>query len=183
MIANSQQSDCAMIASVLRFNLSLPLALLLVNAAHAASPTCIPFIDAFAKMQKVPVHQYMTEDRGFPKGEIRRSEMIALNGHVYIRVNGTWQLSPMTPEDRQKMTADSVNEKNVTCSTTAGEVNGQAATVYTAHRQDEDTKIETHLWVSKTNGLPLKQETDVGGRIYSTIRYEYTNVQVPPGVK
>lgn len=166
----------------IEFNPSLPLALLLVTTAHAASPTCAPFIDAFVKMQKVPVHQYMTETRD-PKGQARQSEMVAINGHVYIQVNGAWRLSPMTPEDRQKMTVDSVNDKNVTCSAAAGEVKGQAATVYTAHKQNEDTKVDTHLWVSKTNGLPLKQESDVDGKVYSTIRYEYTNVQVPPGVK
>ena len=96
---------------IIAFNLSVQVAVVLVNSAHAASPTCALFIDAFAKMQKVPVHQYMTEARSTPKAETRQSEMVAINGRVYIQVNGTWQFSPMTPEDRQKMTVDSVNDK------------------------------------------------------------------------
>ena len=62
-------------------------------------------------------------------------------------------------------------------------VGGEAAAVYSAHSENEDVKSDGQVWISK-NGLPLREELDIDigdpGKMHHSIRYEYSNVQVPP---
>ena len=76
------------------------------------------------------------------------------------------------------------NAKNVSCKYLRDEsVKGESAAVYSTHNENEDTKEDGQVWVSKSKGLPLRQEEDVdigyGDKRHHSTRYEYTNVQAP----
>jgi hypothetical protein len=130
----------------------------------------------------------MTETAG---AKARTSELIYVNGKSYIQVAGKWMVSPMTPvkmaENRKETEAD--EEKTMTCRVVRDEaVNGEAATLYTAHQANPDEKSDAQIWISKSRGVPLKLEMDLdvggtAGKSHRTMRYEYNNVQAPAGVQ
>ncbi len=88
---------------------------------------------------------------------------------------------------RKETEAD--EEKTMTCRLVRDEaVNGEAAALYTAHQQNPDVKSDSQIWISKSKGVPLKLEMDMdvggaAGKSHRTMRYEYTNVQAPAGLK
>jgi outer membrane lipoprotein-sorting protein len=84
------------------------------------------------------------------------------------------------------MIADLTEEKNSvkqTCSVGGDEpVNGQPATVYEAHIDNQGEKSDNKLWVSKATGLPVKSEARMReGTITQTFRYD--GVEAPAGVR
>jgi hypothetical protein len=163
-------------------------AVVLAGPMFAADPACKFLADANTKIYSVPTHIYMTETAG---GKTRTSELIYLNNKTYLQVGGKWQVSPQTPsqmaEIRKETEADA--EKTMTCHLVRDEpVNGEAAALYTAHQQNPDEKSDSQLWISKSKGVPLKLEMDMdvggaSGKSHRSMRYEYTNVQAPSGVK
>jgi hypothetical protein len=66
-------------------------------------------------------------------------------------------------------------------------VNGEPAAVYSPHSEREDLEIKSdgQLWISKSRGLPLRQELEImesGDKPdvnHHSIRYESTNVRPP----
>jgi len=57
--------------------------------------------------------------------------------------------------------------------------------VYGTHseRAKPDVKSDGQIWISKSKGLPLKDEIDIssdGFKNHHSTRYEYANVQAPP---
>jgi hypothetical protein len=77
------------------------------------------------------------------------------------------------------------NAKNLSCHFVRDEaVNGEGAALYSTHEESEHGKSDNQIWVSKSKGLILRQETDldtggVNGKSHSSFRYEYSNVQAP----
>ena len=59
------------------------------------------------------------------------------------------------------------------------------AAVYQTHNESEEMKADARTWVA--DGLVLRQEEDMdageGMKRHMSIRYDYTNVQPPAGVK
>ncbi|MEO5558639.1 MAG: hypothetical protein ABIO49_02715 [Dokdonella sp.] len=67
-------------------------------------------------------------------------------------------------------------------------VNGEAAAVYAGHSETEDSQSDTQTWISASRGLPLLTELDIdlgdaGGKKHTSMRYDYSDVQSPAGVK
>ena len=66
-------------------------------------------------------------------------------------------------------------------------VAGAAAAVFTSHTGNEGVKADARIWVAKGSGLVLRveEDRDTGGgdKAHVSIRYDYTNVQAPAGVK
>jgi outer membrane lipoprotein-sorting protein len=152
---------------------------LTISAADAADSGCKPTAEANAKILSVPTHIYMTDTAG---GKTRSDEIIYLNNKTYVQVNGAWHVNDTTDEERKETLAP---DPNTTCRVVRDEsVNGEAATVYSLHRQTADDKSDSEMWVSKSRGVPLKlqMDMDVGGaagKSHRTMRYEYTNVHAP----
>jgi hypothetical protein len=101
-------------------------------------------------------------------------------------VNGKWSLSPIsTDELKQLEQRNRKNAKNLSCHYVRDEsVNGQSAAVYSAHSESEHGKDDSQIWLSKSAGLILRQETDLdtgraGGTIHMSVRYDYRDVQAP----
>lgn len=59
-------------------------------------------------------------------------------------------------------------------------VNGEAATLYSMHREYGEVKEDPQMWVSRSTGLLLRVEEDVEGvkaKEHRSTRFEYGNVR------
>ncbi len=164
--------------------------ILVAGSALAADSTCKYLADANSKIYTIPTHMFMTETASYTGGKAQSSELIYLNNKTYFQVNEKWSVSPATPEKMQEIRKESEAQNlKMTCRVVRDEaVNGEPSTLYSGHKQDPDEKIDTQIWISKSRGVPLKLETDMdvgggaAGKSHRSIRYEYKNVQAPPGV-
>jgi outer membrane lipoprotein-sorting protein len=158
-------------------------AVLASSSVNAADSGCKPTSEANAKILSIPTHLYMTDTAG---GKTRSSETIYLNNKTYFQVNSGWKATPLTDQAKKETAA---LDPAATCRVVRDEaVNGEAATVYSIHRQTADDKSDSQMWVSKSRGVPLKLEMDIdvggtAGKSHRTIRYEYTNVKAPASVQ
>jgi hypothetical protein len=152
-------------------------------AVSVVDPACKPVFDANHKTLDTPNHMYT--DRPGGDGNRATGEMITINGERYIQVKGAWRKSPMTVAATKAQEEENIkNAKVLSCKKTGDDsVNGEPATVYTEHSENDDTKSDGKIWVSKSRGLLLKEELvlDSGdaGKQQVSIRYEYGNVKAP----
>ena len=161
-----------------------------ISGVLGADAACKPAADAYIKLTTTPVHEYMSETAAYTGGKTRTSELVYVNHLTYIQVGGRWLVSPMGEKDRQKM-RDAANDpkRSATCKVLGDEaVSGEAAVMYSIHQQTGENQIDTRVWISRTRGLPLKDERnmDVGGmagKSHRATRYDYANVQAPAGVR
>jgi hypothetical protein len=63
-------------------------------------------------------------------------------------------------------------------------VSGEAAMVYSVHREYDEVKEDGQMWVSKSTGLPLRTEQDFdnkGNKVkeHRSTRFEYSNIRPP----
>ncbi len=169
-------------------------ALLAASSVRAADAACKFLGEANAKIYGLPTHMYQSETAVYTGGKTRTNELIYFNNKTYIQVGGKWTVSPATPQKMAEAQADAqkeaqANEAGMTCKILRDEpVNGEAATVYSAHNKTPDATTGSTIWISKSKGVPLKLEMDMDvggaqGKSHRSIRYEYTNVQAPAGVK
>lgn len=167
------------------------IAALAPRATHAQKDvaSCKPVLDAVVKQRATSFHAYMTLPATLPGAKPEQSEMIAAGGQDYILVNGHWKRSPMDQAAMVKQEQENIRDaKAYSCKRLRDEsVGGAPAVVYAAHSENEDTKSDAQVWVAKSTGLVLRNEvdlsTDGGAPDHLSTRYEYTNVQVPAGVK
>jgi hypothetical protein len=151
--------------------------------AHAAD-SCQPVFDAIAKLITTPSHSYTTSTAA-NGGKTRTAETIMTQGKKYIRGNGKWMDTSVTTAEVLEQERE--NEKNgkATCQLLRSEaVNGEAAVVYSLSRQTAGFKEDAQIWISKSTGIPLREEQDVDmggeiGKAHNSARFEYGNVQPP----
>ena len=171
---------------------SLFAAALLCSAAFVLSPAaraqgdCKPVHDAIDKLSTVSSHAYETQSSPAQPGTGATShEVIRSGGTIYVLMNGKWKKSPMSAADMRAQEEENwKTAKNVSCKHLRDEsVKGEPAAVYSTHNENEDTKEDGQVWVSKSKGLPLREEQDVdlgyGEKHHMSIHYEYINVQAP----
>ena len=162
-------------------------AVLTAGAALGGDSTCKYLADANARIYTIPAHLYQI-DAG--AGKTRTSELIYLNDKTYLEIGGKWHVSPMSPAKMAEIRKETEDEeiKTMTCRAVRDEaVNGEAATLYSAHQESPEGKRDSQIWISKSRGVPLKLEMDIDGgahgKNHRNIRYEYANVQVPASVR
>jgi hypothetical protein len=161
------------------------------EVALAANPqmgsSCQVVLDATEKLFTTPFHMYSTQtSEGVQNGKPMSGEMVFVGGARYVLYNGKWQPSPLSTEELKAM--DQRNRKNATnvsCHSVRDEsVNGESATLYAMHSETSRSKNDDQVWISKSKGLILRQESDLlpndgRGKTHLSIRYEYSNVQAP----
>jgi hypothetical protein len=146
-------------------------------------PACKPVLDANHKTLDTANHMY-TDTLGAGSKKTT-GELITVNGERYVMINGKWNKSRMTVAATKEQEAENIkNAKVLSCKRTGDDtVSGEAATVYTEHTENEDTKSDGKIWVSKSRGLILKEEIDLdsgdASKEHITVRYEYGNVKAP----
>ncbi|HEX4497373.1 MAG TPA: hypothetical protein VIE43_16990 [Thermoanaerobaculia bacterium] len=148
---------------------------------HADDASCKPVVDALMAQAKASYHSTITAN-GKDGGEEIYTTTAIYRGH-----GGHWTKIPATPQDRveanKTVGASASHCRQVRVET----VDGQLATVYTAHLQTQApaSTAEMQMWIGKASGLPLKVESDVemsGRKTHVSKHYAYGNVQAPAGV-
>jgi hypothetical protein len=107
-----------------------------------------------------------------------------VQGKKYIRGNGKWMDPNVTTAEVLEQEQENEKGKSSCHFVRSESVNGEGASLYHMHRETEDFKEDSQIWISKTRGLPLREEQDVdmGGAIgkqHRSARFEYGNVQPP----
>jgi hypothetical protein len=153
----------------------------------AAQDNCQPTYDAMSKVITTPTHIYVTMTAVPNNGDKPiTAETIYAAGSAYVKVSGKWTRGQMTPQEVMKKEEENRRNSKTTCRYLKDEaVNGEIAAVYNTHSETGDIKSDGQIWISKSRGLPLRQEFDIdsggpGGKHHQSVRYEYTNVQPPP---
>ncbi len=156
------------------------------TTAQAVDGTCQQVFDAMSKMVTTPTHVYTTEASAFRAGgKPTTNETIYADGAIYTNVNGQWIRSTITPQEMFQQEQENRKQNKATCRYLREEsMNGEGAAVYSTHSETQDAKSDAQLWISKSKGLPLREELDidVGGKLgksHHSISYEYRNVQPP----
>jgi hypothetical protein len=151
------------------------------SLAHAAD-SCQPVFDALNKVATTPSHSYTTST-AVSGGKPTEAETIFANGQKYIRVRGKWMRLPVTSQDVLEQEKEKQQNGKSTCQFLRSEsVNGEAAMLYSVHREYEDVKEDGQMWLSKGSGLLLRVEEDFGGnkvKDHRSTRFEYGNVRAP----
>lgn len=155
--------------------------------AQAIPAACRPLIDARKKQIVTPNHAYATEGQG---AGATTHESITAGGVMYIRYQGQWRRSPLTPQAAlEQLQENLADTKGFFCQVVGDEsVAGVAATVYTSHDENDTIKADARVWVAKGSGLVLRTEEDLDtggptGKRHISIRYDYANVRAPAGVR
>ncbi len=161
-------------------------AALVFSSSARAQGDCKTVHDAIGKSITLPSHAYEAEtDPNRTSAGATNHEIIRTGGAIYVSIGGKWKKSPMSEADTRAQEEENwKTAKNVSCKYLRDEsVNGQSAAVYKTHNENEDTTEDGQVWISKSKGLPLREEQDIdvgaGDKRHISIRYEYTNVQAP----
>ncbi len=151
--------------------------LLIAAMPLAAQDDCKLVLDATIKVFDTPTHAYITMD---VSGKPQTGESIYAGGLVYAKYDGKWSAGSTTKEIKEIAEKNRQNNKT-TCRYMKDEpVNGEMAAVYSVHEVSSKSTSDSKTWISKTNGLPLRSETDLqGGKSHFSARYEYRNVKPP----
>lgn len=164
-------------------------AVLLPRPSHADDAACKVAIDAVTRVLATPNHQYMTRTDPADGGKSRHTEVIDTGIAMYVEVDGKWRTSPVSPQGMQDMLIEGQKRaRETSCRLLRDEtIGGTGVSVYSMHNESDSGVSDTTLWISKSDGLPLKQEIDMDtggarGKSHSEVRFVYTNVKAPPGV-
>ena len=157
--------------------------LVAVPAAAQTAAACQPMFDGLTKQTTTPNHTYLS----MTGGSTMTSESITTGGVMYIQVSGKWMRSPTSPSDMQQLQQQDQKKTTTSCERLPDEaVNGTAATVFHVHNKGAGSTSDGKVWLAKGSGLPIRGEEDVlsgSTKTHISTRYEYTNVQPPPGIK
>ena len=152
-------------------------------AVSVVDPVCKVVLDANHKTLETANHMYTDNLHG--NGKKVTGEMITVNGERYLLMNGKWMKSRMTVADTRAQEEENIkNAKVLSCKRSGDDtVGGEAATIYTEHTENEDTKSDGKIWISKSRGVILKEEIDLDSgdpvKEHISLRYEYGNVKAP----
>lgn len=164
--------------------LMLALTVALAALPARASDSCQAVFDALIKVATTPSHSYTTSTRA-NGGAAMEAETIFANGQKYIRAHGKWMRLPVTSQDVVAEEKEREQHGKSSCQSVRNEsVNGEAAAVYSLHREYHEVKEDGEIWVSKSSGLPLRAEEDVenkGNKMkeHRSTRFEYGNIRPP----
>ncbi|MGH9409346.1 MAG: hypothetical protein ACRD1V_07810, partial [Vicinamibacterales bacterium] len=107
-------------------------ALVASRPAAAQTAACKPLTDAMLKVVTTPHHTVPTDGS--------QTETIVADNTSYVRINGVWHKSPMTPRDQLQQEQENIKDAKVyTCTQLRSEtVNGIATVVYKVHSETPD---------------------------------------------
>ena len=154
-------------------------------ATPAPDGACQVLWDASQKSFTPPFHFYFVHTG--PDGKTTTMESIYVDGTAYTLIRGKWFRMPVSSDDDTKalMEKDLKNTKNVSCHVVRDEnVNGESATLYSVHSETERGIHDSQIWISRSKGLLLREETDAqlpgkSGKEHVSLRLDYNNVQAP----
>jgi hypothetical protein len=168
----------------IHFGFGLLAAILCWSAPASSQDSCQPVYDALTKLAATPSHSYasMTDPSG---GGATAAEFIYMQNKAYMKVGSNWTDGPMRPKELFEKEMQNRKNSHAKCQLVRSDsTEGQTATVYSLHGENEHAKEDAQVWVSKTTGLPLREEADIElsgspGKRHVSNRYEYSNVRAP----
>jgi len=149
-----------------------------------AADSCKHIFDALTKVATTPSHSYTTST-AVNGGKASEAETIFANGQKYIRARGKWMRLPVTSQDVLEQEREKQEHGKSTCQFLRNEsVNGEAAMLYSVHREYDEVKEDGQMWVSRGTGLLLRVEEDFdngGNKVkeHRSTRFEYGNIRPP----
>jgi hypothetical protein len=149
-----------------------------------AADSCQLIFDALTKVLTTPSHSYTTST-AVNDGKATEAETIFANGQKYIRARGKWMRLPVTSQDVLEQEREKQEHGKSTCQFLRNEsVNGEAAMLYSVHREYDEVKEDGQMWVSRGTGLLLRVEEDFddgGNKVkdHRSTRFEYGNIRPP----
>lgn len=159
-------------------------AILAISSQVQAANPCQPVFDALIKVAITPSHSYTT-NTPVNGGRATQAETIFANGQKYIRVRGKWIRIPVPPRDVVEQEKErGARDKSICQLMRIDFVNGEAANVYSVHREYDEVKKDGEMWISSGTGLLLRVDEDVDNRgnkvkEHQSTRFEYGNVRPP----
>ena len=161
--------------------------------AFGADAVCTGATEAAKKLITTPAHAYLSRTMGSRPNQTELSEIIytgGINGAIFVMLKGQWKRSPATPAQMLKQEEENIRDSKSSCRYLRDEVvDGEPARVYQIHSDNDGIIEDATAWISKSRGLPLKQEIDMdvgggaSGKSHTSTRYEYSNIRPPEGVK
>lgn len=146
-----------------------------------AADSCQILANAVGKLAATPTHIYATTVNKGSDNKPTTTEMIYAKGAVYMKVGGNWMRTKLTPQELATQERD--KQQKGSCHYLKDEsIGGETAAVYS--ERSESGEAQAQVWVSKSNGLLLHEEMDIGSgghgsTTHISMRYEYANVEVP----
>ncbi|MHB8655049.1 MAG: hypothetical protein ACYDA9_14365 [Terriglobia bacterium] len=146
-----------------------------------AADSCQAIANAVGKLAATPTHIYSTTVNRGSDDKPTTSEMIYAKGAVYLKVGGNWMSTKLTTQEMATQERD--KQRKGSCHYLKDEsIGGEAAAVYS--ERSESGEAQAQMWISKSNGLLLREEMDIGsgghgGTTHISMRYEYANVEAP----
>jgi hypothetical protein len=154
----------------------------------AAQDSCQAVNDAMDKVTTVPTHIYMDMTPVLSNGvepgpnDIHHAETIYVGTAAFTKLRGKWERSEWTGQKVAQQEHENRQAGKFSCQYLRDErVNGEMAAVYGTHSERDKAKSDGQVWISKSRGLPLRREFDIGvtSKNHLSTRYEYSNVQAP----
>jgi hypothetical protein len=148
-----------------------------------AAESCQPVFDALRKVATTPSHSYT--NTAVNGGKPAEAETILANGQKFIRVRGKWMRIPVTSQDVLEQEKEKEEKGKSACQPVRREsVNGEAAMLYSVHREYDEVIEDGQMWVSTGTGRLLRVEEEVDNRgnnkkEHQSTRFEYGNINPP----
>ena len=144
----------------------------------AAQSGCSMVLEAMTKVSKTPAHLYVSMNMN---GKPQEGESIYTGAAIYVKVNGKWTVSPITPAEMTQQLQKTIQASKSTCAFLKDEmVSGEMTALFKVHTETPRGTSDTETWISKANGLPLRSVTEMnGGKIHTSTRYEYRDIKSP----
>jgi hypothetical protein len=174
-------------AATLGMTISWPIA-----ASAAPDPACEPMFNAFTKLLQTPNHQYMSQssatDALIHGGKLRTSESISTSDASFVKIKDQWRKVPFSVQEMLKQQEDARLNSNESCRFLQDDTSEGDASVYDSHSETPKGTSDLKIWISKANGLPLREEIDLDlggdtGKSHSTVRFDYDHVDPPKDAK
>ena len=162
------------------------MALILCTTLPAyAADSCQLVFDAMNKVVTTPSHSYTTHTRASSSGKPQLSETVFVNGKVFIQANGKWITGHVTPQEILDQQKENRAQSKIACQFVRNDMVGaEAAAVYSMHIDNNGEKEDAQIWISKSTGLPLRDEREVEAasrreKEHRSTRFEYQNIRAP----
>jgi hypothetical protein len=150
----------------------------------ADDAACKPVYGSMDRLASTPNHQWVTQSKSGSNAKPTTVENITVGNFRYLQMSRGWKRVPYSAATSIREQADQRNDRVSTCLTVRDEsVDGVSASLVSVHTTAGDTGSDLQLWISKSNGLPVRQVIDLNGTTHIEIRYSYVNVAAPTGAK
>lgn len=149
--------------------------------APALANDCDAVIAAAVKQAGMPYRSDMTITA--PGGTVQKGQAVYMVDKLYTLVEGKWNSMAINRAQMEQQIQASLKTGSITCKKVGSDnVNGEAASIYTAHDVQQGNNVDTRTWISDSRGIPVKSEARIsnGANVQTiSMTISYNNVTAP----